>query len=81
MKVLVCGGAGYIGSQMVQFLLEEGHESVTLDNLSTGHVEAPSATAVFSVPPTTKATRMSASVGYVHQYQRAPSNSDRHCRG
>lgn len=40
MKVLVCGGAGYIGSHMVQLLVERGHEPVTLDNLSTGHAEA-----------------------------------------
>ena len=40
MKVLVCGGAGYIGSHMVQLLIERGHEPVVLDNLSTGHADA-----------------------------------------
>ena len=40
MKVLVCGGAGYIGSHMVRFLVGHGHEVVVFDNLSTGHREA-----------------------------------------
>ena len=40
MKVLVVGGAGYIGSHMVQMLLENGHEPVVFDNLSTGYREA-----------------------------------------
>ncbi len=39
-KVLVVGGAGYIGSHMVKMLLEHGHAVVTLDNLSTGFREA-----------------------------------------
>ncbi|MHC4646038.1 MAG: UDP-glucose 4-epimerase GalE [Planctomycetota bacterium] len=37
MRVLVCGGAGYIGSNMTALLAVEGHEPVVLDNLSTGH--------------------------------------------
>jgi UDP-glucose 4-epimerase len=40
MKVLVTGGAGYIGSHMVKSLLEHGHDVVTLDNLSTGYADA-----------------------------------------
>jgi UDP-glucose 4-epimerase len=37
MAVLVTGGAGYIGSQMVHELLEAGEPVAVLDNLSTGH--------------------------------------------
>ena len=40
MRVLVCGGAGYIGSNMTAMLIAEGHESVVFDNLSKGHKSA-----------------------------------------
>lgn len=40
MSILVCGGAGYIGSHMVAELLENGHEVVVLDNLEKGHKDA-----------------------------------------
>ena len=40
MKVLVCGGAGYIGSNMTAMLAEAGHEPVVYDNLSKGHASA-----------------------------------------
>jgi len=39
-KILVVGGAGYIGSHMVKWLVRAGHEVVILDNLSTGHADA-----------------------------------------
>jgi UDP-glucose-4-epimerase GalE len=35
--ILVCGGAGYIGSHMCKHLALAGHVPVTFDNLSTGH--------------------------------------------
>jgi UDP-glucose 4-epimerase len=38
-KVLVVGGAGYIGSHMVKDLLDTGYGVITLDDLSTGHRE------------------------------------------
>ncbi len=40
MKLLVTGGAGYIGSVVTARLLEGGHEVVVLDDLSTGHADA-----------------------------------------
>lgn len=37
MKLLIPGGAGYIGSHMVRYAQENGHEVVVLDDFSTGH--------------------------------------------
>jgi len=39
-KILVTGGAGYIGSFTTRLLLKEGYQPVVLDNLSKGHREA-----------------------------------------
>jgi len=40
MRILVCGGAGYIGSNMTAMLADEGHQPVVFDNLSRGHKSA-----------------------------------------
>ena len=40
MKILVLGGAGYIGSHSVYELIDAGNEVVIIDNLETGHREA-----------------------------------------
>ncbi len=40
MKILVTGGAGYIGSVVTARLLENGHEVIVVDNLSRGHRDA-----------------------------------------
>lgn len=40
MRILVCGGAGYIGSNMTAMLAREGHQPVVFDNLSKGHRQA-----------------------------------------
>ena len=37
MKILVVGGAGYIGSVCAELLLDEGHAVAIFDNLSEGH--------------------------------------------
>jgi UDP-glucose 4-epimerase len=47
MKLLVTGGAGYIGSVMTAQLLEAGHEVTVFDNLSKGHMQAVPAGARF----------------------------------
>lgn len=36
MKVLVTGGAGFIGSNIVDALVEKGHKVIVVDNLSSG---------------------------------------------
>ena len=46
MKILVTGGAGYIGSHAVEILKNSGHDVTALDDCSTGHVD--------SLPPTVR---------------------------
>lgn len=47
MKLLVTGGAGYIGSVVAAQLVEAGHQVTVLDDLSTGHADAVPAAARF----------------------------------
>jgi UDP-glucose 4-epimerase len=39
MKILVTGGAGFIGSNLVDELIAQGHDVAVIDNLSTGNKE------------------------------------------
>ena len=39
MKILITGGAGFIGSHLVDRLIKEDHKVVVIDNLSTGKKE------------------------------------------
>jgi UDP-glucose 4-epimerase len=47
MRLLVTGGAGYIGSVVAALLAGAGHEVVVIDDLSTGHADAVPAAAAF----------------------------------
>ena len=49
MAILVSGGAGYIGSVMVEVLLRRGFQVVVADNLTRGHAEAVPSEAVLVV--------------------------------
>jgi UDP-glucose 4-epimerase len=47
MKVLVTGGAGFIGSHLVDALIQRGHQVAVVDNLSTGRLENVNPAAAF----------------------------------
>ncbi|WIV10647.1 UDP-glucose 4-epimerase GalE [Proteiniborus sp. MB09-C3] len=47
MAVLVCGGAGYIGSHCVYDLIEKGEKVIVVDNLQTGHIDSVHKEAIF----------------------------------
>ena len=78
MKLLVTGGAGYIGSVVTSLLLDAGHEVVVLDDLSTGHEAAipparPSSAAGCTRRPTrcsTRRLRRGAALRRVHRGRR-----------
>lgn len=66
MRILVTGGAGYIGSHMTQLLLERGHDAVVIDDLSGGHRDA--------VP--SGATFVQASIADANEVARAAAGAD-----
>ena len=47
MKVIVTGGAGFVGTNLIKQLLKDGHSAISLDNYSTGikdnHQKGPAA--------------------------------------
>ncbi len=47
MKILIIGGAGYIGSHQVRMMCDQGYDVVVVDNLSTGFKEAVDKRAIF----------------------------------
>ena len=49
MKILVVGGAGYIGSICTELLLDEGHQVAVFDNLGEGHRRAVDSRANFII--------------------------------
>lgn len=58
MKILIVGGAGYIGSHMVKILVESGHKVVVLDNLSNGYRDAVHQDAEFILGDLTEKNRL-----------------------
>ena len=39
MRILITGGAGFLGSHLCEFMIGEGHQVVAMDNLLTGREE------------------------------------------
>lgn len=64
MRVLVTGGAGYVGSVVAAELLAAGHEVTVLDDLSTGHADAVPAGADFVHTSITEADPVLAGGGF-----------------
>ena len=63
MRVLVTGGAGFIGSNLADRLIAEGHEVAILDNLSTGKREFIPARARFYEVDLTDSTATDRAIG------------------
>src|ERR1039457_5350575 len=59
-RILVTGGAGYVGSVCSAELLKQGHEVVIIDDLSAGHRESVPAGAEFHVMDIGDAERLRA---------------------
>ncbi|GAA2524202.1 UDP-glucose 4-epimerase GalE [Pilimelia columellifera] len=65
MKLLVTGGAGYIGSVVSHLLLDAGHEVVVLDDLRTGHADAvPAGARLAQVPLAEVASVLTPDAGF-----------------
>jgi UDP-glucose 4-epimerase len=62
MKILVVGGAGYIGSVCAELLLNEGHEVAIFDNLTEGHRRAVDSRATFLQGDLTDRTQIEAAL-------------------
>ena len=62
MKILVTGGAGYIGSVVVAELIRAGNEVIVYDNLSSGHREAVHASAKLIVADLSDTATLSATL-------------------
>lgn len=66
MRILVTGGAGYIGSVCAEELLRKGHVVTVVDDLSTGHREAVPAGAMFEQGSIDDNDRMTAILANYH---------------
>jgi UDP-glucose 4-epimerase len=66
MKILVVGGAGYIGSVCAELLLNEGHEVAIFDNLTEGHRAAIDPRAIFIEGDLSDRAAIGAALAKVH---------------
>ena len=63
MRILVAGGAGYVGSCCTEYLLDRGHEVIVFDSLVKGHRAAVDPRAAFVRGDLAEADKLSALVG------------------